>query len=99
MPSTAIHVFATLTAAPGKEETLREILTGLVAPTRQEPGCLHYTLHEALQHPGVFYVYETYKDEVAVAAHMNSLYLQKALGEAGPLLGAAPAIVSTKQIA
>jgi quinol monooxygenase YgiN len=99
MPSTAIHVFATLTAAPGKADALRAVLTALVTPSRAEPGTLQYTLHEALEAPGVFHVYEVYKDQVAVDAHMTSPHLQKALGEAGPLLGAAPSIVATKQIA
>ena len=99
MPSTAIHVFATLTAAPGKADALRAVLSGLVAPSRQEPGTLQYTLHEALETPGVFHVYETYADQAAVDAHMSSPHLRKALGEAGPLLGAAPSITLTKQIA
>ena len=99
MPSTAIHVFATLTAAPGKADALRAALTALVAPSRAEPGTITYTLHEALEAPGTFYVYETYKDQAAVDAPMSSPHLQKALAEAGPLLGAAPSIVTTKQIA
>jgi len=99
MPSTAINIFATLIAAPGKEEALRPILSGLVPLTRQEPGNLQYALHEALETPGVFYVHEVYKDQAAVDAHMSSPYLQKALSEAGPLLGGAPTIVAAKQIA
>ncbi|MDR3504994.1 MAG: putative quinol monooxygenase [Acidocella sp.] len=99
MSSTAIHVFATLTAAPGKADALRAILTALVTPSRREPGNLQYTLHETLQTPGVFHVYEVYADQAAVDAHMTSAHLQKALGEAGPLLGAAPSITATKQIA
>ncbi|MBB5372932.1 putative quinol monooxygenase [Acidocella aromatica] len=99
MSSTAISVFATLTAAPGKTDALRAVLTALVAPSRAEPGTLQYTLHEALETPGVFHVYETYKDQAAVDAHMASPHLQKALSEAGPLLGAAPSITTAKQIA
>ncbi len=99
MPSTAIHIFATLTAAPGKADALRAALSGLVAPSRQEPGNLQYVLHEALETPGVFYVYETYKDQAAVDAHMQSPHFQATLAEAGPLLGGAPSIALTKQIA
>ena len=99
MPSNAINIFATLIAAPGKEEALRTILSGLVPLTRQEPGNLQYALHEALETPGVFYVYEAYKDQAAVDAHMQSPHFQAALGEAGPLLGGPPSIAATRQIA
>ncbi|MDD2704001.1 MAG: putative quinol monooxygenase [Acidocella sp.] len=99
MSSDAIHVFAILTAAEGKADPLRAALSTLVPETRKEPGCIQYTLHEASAAPGTFYVYEVYKDQAAVEAHMNSPYLQAVLAKAGPLLGNAPSIVPTKQIA
>ncbi|MGE4481126.1 putative quinol monooxygenase [Acidocella sp.] len=94
----AIYVFATLTAAAGKEAALRQILTDLVNATRQEPGNLLYHLHEGTQAPGTFLVYEAYRDKAAVEAHMASAHLQGALAAASPLLGAAPVIIPASQI-
>ena len=96
---TTIYVFATLTAAPGQDAALRQILTDLVAATRQEPGNQIYHLYEAAGTPGTFLVYEAYQDQAAVDAHMGSPHLQAALAAAGPLLGAAPLIIPAQQLA
>ncbi len=94
-----VYIFATLTAAPGQDTALRLILEDLVAATRQEPGNLHYHLYEAAEAPGTFLIYEAYKDQAAVDAHMASPHLQAALAAAGPLLGMAPSIIPARQIA
>jgi quinol monooxygenase YgiN len=90
-----IHVFANVTAAPGNADKLREVLTALVAPTKKEPGVISYILHEDIKTPGNFYVYEVYKDQAAVDAHMNSSHLAAAFAAAGPLVAGAPSIVPT----
>jgi len=95
-----IHVFAHVEAAPGKDGALREALLELVAATKEaEPGVLHYQLHEDPAKPGSFYVFEAYKNQAAVDSHMGSPHLAAAFAKAGPLLGAPPSIVPTKQIA
>ena len=38
-------------ARPGKEAELREALTEVLTPTRQEDGCLFYDLHVAADDP------------------------------------------------
>ncbi|EKM99589.1 MULTISPECIES: putative quinol monooxygenase [Acidocella] len=94
-----VYVFATLTAAPGRGTELRLTLEELVTATRQEPGNVTYTLHEATDAPGTFIVYEAYADQAAVDAHMASAHLKAALSAAGPLLGSPPVIIAAKQIA
>jgi quinol monooxygenase YgiN len=94
-----IHVFATVTAGPGHADELRGVLTDLVTATHKEPGVLQYILHEDPKNPGNFYVFEAYKDQDAVNAHMSSPHLATAFAKAGPLVGAAPSIVETKVIA
>lgn len=56
--STAFNVIATLIAKPGQQATLETLLRGLLEPTRQEPGCEQYDLHQDLQHPETFYMLE-----------------------------------------
>jgi quinol monooxygenase YgiN len=94
-----IHVFANVTAAAGNEDKLREVLKTLVTATKQEPGVISYILHEDVKTPGNFYVFEAYKDQAAVDAHMGSAHLATAFAAAGPLLGGAPSIVPTIAIA
>ena len=97
--SETVYIFAILTAADGNADALRAGLTALVHETRKEPGNLSYNLYENTDKPGEFHVYESYRDQAAVQAHMASPHLQKALAEGGPLFGAPPSITLTKQIA
>jgi quinol monooxygenase YgiN len=94
-----VHVFANVTAAPGKEDELRSVLKDLVAETHTEPGVLTYMLHEDSKKPGNFYVFEVYKDQAAADSHMKSPHLATAFAKAGALLGGAPSIVETKVVA
>lgn len=58
-----------------KKEWLDEVrgeLLGLVPPTREEAGCLGYTLHQDNDDPSVFIFYETWESEEALARHMNA---------------------------
>jgi quinol monooxygenase YgiN len=94
-----IHVFATISAAAGKADELREVLKTLVAATKEEPGVLHYLLHEDPKTLGNFYVFEAYKDQAAVDAHMGSSHLAAAFAAAGPIIGGPPSITPTIVIA
>jgi quinol monooxygenase YgiN len=94
-----VHVFANVTAAPGKADELRSVLKDLVAATHTEPGVLTYILHEEPKKPGNFYVFEVYKDQAAADSHMKSPHLATAFAKAGALLSAAPSIVETKVVA
>jgi quinol monooxygenase YgiN len=93
-----VHVFAILTAQPGKEQILRDALLGLIEPTKKEPGCISYMLHEDPKTPTTFYFFEIYKDQPATDFHMNSPYLAAALEKVGPILAGTPMIAQTKLI-
>lgn len=54
-------VVADMVAKPGQEDALRAALTGLVAPTLAEPGCLQYDLHEDAARPGHFLFFERWE--------------------------------------
>jgi quinol monooxygenase YgiN len=94
-----IHVFANVTAAAGNADKLRDVLTTLVAATKEEPGVISYILHEDIKTPGNFYVFEAYKNQAAVDAHMASPHLAAAFAAAGPLIAGAPSIVPTTVVA
>lgn len=49
-----IRVVAHITARPGKEVEVQSILSGMISPTRQEPGCIHYELLDNLNNPAEF---------------------------------------------
>jgi quinol monooxygenase YgiN len=56
-------------AKPGKETELKDVLTSLIAPTRQEEGCLEYRLHIMPNDPAKFLFYEVWTSQAAHAAH------------------------------
>ncbi|MBT9332383.1 putative quinol monooxygenase [Paracidobacterium acidisoli] len=64
-------------AVPGRELELEKALLALVAPTREEPGCLTYLLHRNQEHSGRFLFYEKFRDQAALEAHLATSHFQK----------------------
>lgn len=65
-------VLAIMNAKPGKEQALREMLSSLVEPTRQEEGCINYYLHESVDTPGEFMFYENWVSQEAHEFHRQT---------------------------
>jgi quinol monooxygenase YgiN len=89
-----LTVVAELNAKPGKENDLRDALTGLMEPTRSEEGCVEYLLHESTDQPGRFLFYENWKSREALDQHLGTPHLQ-ALGARSAELLAEPARILT----
>jgi quinol monooxygenase YgiN len=87
-----ITVVATFEARPGKEADLKMALTGLVAPTRQEAGCINYDLHASPGDPAKFLFHENWTGKPALDAHMRSPHIQKLLPLVAELCVAFPEI-------
>jgi len=85
----AITVVATFEAKTGKEAELKAALTKLVAPTRQEAGCLNYDLHQLLDNPKKFLFHENWTSKAHLDAHLQSTHI-KALLPRVPELAVAP---------
>ena len=64
-----ISVVAIMTAEPGREAELAEVLLALVPPTRLEAGCLRYDLLRDPQQPGVLVYLEDWESREAHQAH------------------------------
>lgn len=88
----SIAVVAVITAKPGSEDVVREAMTGLVAPTRAEEGCLVYDLSESLAAPGTFVTVEEWVGQSDLDAHMETAHIRSALAVLGSELATAPAI-------
>lgn len=65
-------MIAILIARPGSEQQMRELLICLAQDTRKESGCVAFLLHEALNSPGTFYLYEVYRSNLAFSEHLKS---------------------------
>ena len=73
--SQPLTIVAIIKAVPGHEDTLAELLEGLVAPTLAEAGCLQYDLHRDHEEPGRFLFFENWATKEEWLAHMESPHL------------------------
>ena len=79
MPKAGIILTAVVKAKPGQEDAVKEILVALVEPTRKEPGCLCYNLHQSKADKTQFMFYEQWASKEGLDSHSKMPYM-KALG-------------------
>jgi autoinducer 2-degrading protein len=61
-----------------REEFLAGIRTNALASVRDEPGCLRFDVHEKVNEPNKFVLYELYADEAAFyEAHRSAPHYEK----------------------
>ena len=84
-----LHLIALFTAKPGKTDELRELLEGLIEPTRAEPGCLDYRLMADRENRRRLVFIEEWKDEASLQAHFETPHLKNALAKFPDLLDGA----------
>ncbi|MBA2774766.1 MAG: antibiotic biosynthesis monooxygenase [Nocardioidaceae bacterium] len=87
-----LKVVAVISAKPGSEQVVRDALTALVAPTRDEAGCRSYELFESAAAPGVFVTRESWDGQDDLDAHLQSAHVAGAFAAAGEHLQGDPAI-------
>ena len=86
MAAEKVTVLAVIVAKPGLEEQVRGELEALLAPTRQEEGCLSYNFHRSGENPARFMFYENWRSRQDLDAHLGKPHLVRFLGLAGELL-------------
>ncbi|MCU1297537.1 MAG: hypothetical protein JWO91_1815 [Acidobacteriaceae bacterium] len=78
-----VRVIARSVARKGKENQLRALLQGMLAPTRIEPGCKLYELYES-DSKGRFYFYERWESQSVLDQHEATphfKHLEQTIGE------------------
>jgi len=99
MSTKTVTVVATFQARPGKEAELKRALTGLVAPTRLEAGCLNYDLHILPEDPAKFLFHENWTSQAHLDAHLQSPQIKALLPRVEELCVAFPEIKIWEKIA
>jgi len=87
-----LTVVAAFQARPGKEIDLKNALISLIAPTRQEAGCINYDLHQLPDDPAKFLFYENWQSKAHLDAHMQTPHLKKLIPRVDELCVAFPEI-------
>lgn len=77
MNSDEVVLDVQMTAAPGREKDLEQVLMAMLEPTRAEAGCILYVLHEDMEQPGTFLFYEKFQNAAALEAHRSTAHYRK----------------------
>ena len=85
-----ITLLCPINAVPGRGAEMKAALQQLAAATVQEPGNICYRLHTT-EDPDQFIIYEQWKNQAALDAHMATEHLQQFLADEEKLLAAQPA--------
>ena len=62
----------TWVARVGREAEVAELFSKLTEESRKEPGCAMFLVHRHRTEPRRFFIYEQYKDDVALETHRNT---------------------------
>jgi len=81
-----ITVVAKVIAKSDSIEAVKTELLKMVAPTRQEEGCIEYRLHQDNEDPAVFFFYENWKNIACLEQHMNSEHFKAYVAAVGDLI-------------
>lgn len=80
-----VKIVAVLTARPGKTADLQALLSGMVAPSRAEPGNLRWDVWHDQADARRFVIDELYADDAAIAAHRQTPHFQAYLARINDL--------------
>ena len=71
-----IVIAGTVRVRPGRREEAMRAARAMVAATRAEPGCRHYRFYADLEDPEIFFLFEEWDSEAALAAHFQSEHMR-----------------------
>jgi quinol monooxygenase YgiN len=93
-----IVVVGRLTARPGKQDELTEVLSALAAQTHAEDGCLLYALHREVDDPARYALIERWASPEALEAHLRSDHFAAVIARADELLDGRPDSVTYRSL-
>ncbi len=98
MADNPVTVLATIKAKPGMEQQVREAVMALVGPTRKEPGCINYDLHQSLDDKRTFMLYENWTSKKVLDEHLNMPYLRDFFARSSEILAQPAEVVLWEMI-
>ncbi len=67
-----VTVIASYRTSPGDAQAVAELLARHAVASEREPGCRQFFVHQSLEDPTRFFLYETYDSPEAFAAHRRT---------------------------
>jgi len=93
-----IEVVARFKAMEGSELKLKELLLGLVEPSRADEGCISYELHQAINDSALFIFYEIWQSKELLDKHSATPHVQGFRAKAKDLLAVPPEVTLLSKI-
>lgn len=88
-----LTVLATFKAHTDKAKELKQALSNLVEPTLYETGCIQYDLHQDINSPEKFFMFEQWSSKEHLDTHLQSDHINE-FSKAAEKLLSEPAIIS-----
>lgn len=79
-------VIVIIEAKPGREHELKQALTNVIEPSRSEKTCLNYLLHQDLDNPAQFVLYENWESKEAHQKQFEKPYINALVNQLEGLL-------------
>ena len=81
-----ITVVAKLVAKKECAESVKSALLKLIAPTREEEGCIEYLLFLDNEDPDIFVFYETWESPSSLEKHLGTDHYKKYVADVANML-------------
>jgi quinol monooxygenase YgiN len=81
-----LFIFARFHARPGNERAVADALLDVLAPSREEPGCLSIHACRSIRDPRLYYIHSHWKDEAAFDSHAGLPHTVRFVGRVEPLI-------------
>jgi quinol monooxygenase YgiN len=92
MPASSLRVVARIKAKAESVGEVRDLLCGLVGPTRKESGCVSYELLQNREDPTDFTFVEEWESDAALESHAASDHIRAIGPKLQPVVAEAPDI-------
>jgi quinol monooxygenase YgiN len=94
-----LFIFARFHARAGQEEAVAEALRDIVAPSREEAGCLNIHAFRSLRDPRLFFIHSRWKDDAAFERHAGLPHTVRFIERVQPLIDHPLDVNRTERIA
>jgi quinol monooxygenase YgiN len=84
--ASAVYILRFIEVTPGAQKQGTELLEPLAAASRMEAGMLRFDILQRTAPPDQFVIFETWKDQQALDAHMAAAHTKQFLDGIAPLL-------------
>jgi len=89
-----VIILAEARAKPGKEAELAQALSEAAGPTRQQPGCVAFSLWQRPDLPATIMGFERWASEADHQRHLRGAHIEKLMQRMADILAEAPRIVA-----